>query len=141
MGITIQSKNFSKDMGYGGFMNFRKKVAELTDVKFGEHYKSLEEGMFLWGEKRDNYFEEYEKMTNKLVENKVVSVEIANFCYQSDCEGSIDQNQAKEIYEIIKEYDDNICYGYSGRPDCTMFSDLKNIFKDCAKNGDTVYWD
>lgn len=140
MGITIQSKNFSADMGYGGFGNFRKKVAQLTNVKFGEHYKKLDDAMFLWDKERDEYFKKYDETTNQLVKENVVSIEIANFCYQSDCEGEIDQEQAKQIYEKIKDYDDDICYGYSGRKDCAMFSDLKNIFKDCAENGDTVDW-
>lgn len=30
MGVTVSSENYSIDLGYGGFMNIRKKVAELT---------------------------------------------------------------------------------------------------------------
>lgn len=30
MGVTMESKNSSIDMGYGGFIELRKKVAELT---------------------------------------------------------------------------------------------------------------
>lgn len=141
MGITIKSKNFSSDMGYGGFGRFRKKVAQLTNKKFGEHYEKLDDATFLWGKAIDEYFKQYDYKTNQLVRENIVSAEIANFCYQSDCEGKINQEQAKQIYEKIKDYDDEICYGYSGRSDCAMFSDLKAIFKDCAENGDTVDWD
>jgi hypothetical protein len=141
MGVTIESKKFSADMGCGGFNRFRQKVAELSNEEFGKHYKDLESSMIIFDEKkRKEFFKKYDAKTNKLVENNIISVEIANFCYQSDCGGSIDQDQAKQIYEKIKDYDDNICYGYVGRPDCAMFSDLKNIFKDCAENGDTVEW-
>ena len=141
MGITIKSKNFSADMGYVGFNRFRNKVAELSNKEFGKHYKDLESSIVIFNEKeREEYFQKYDAKTEKLVEKNLISEEIANFCYQSDCEGSIDQDQAKQIYEKIKDYDDNICYGYSGRSDCAMFSDLKNIFKDCAENGGTVDW-
>lgn len=141
MGVTIESKNFSADMGYGGFNNFRTRVAELSSKEFGEHYKDLSLSEFIFdGKERKDYFEKYNAKTSELVENNIISAGIANFCYQSDCKGSIDQEQAKQIYEKIKDYDDNICYGYAGRSDCAMFSDLKNIFKDCVENGNTVDW-
>lgn len=141
MGITIKSKNFSVDMGYLGFNNFRTKVAELSNSEFWLHYKDLNlvHGI-LDGQERKKFFEKYNEKTEKLIKRNIVSEEIANFCYQSDCEGSIDQDQSKQIYEKIKDYDDNFRYGYVGRSDCAMFSDLKNIFKDCAENGGTVDW-
>jgi len=140
MGVTIDSTNFSADMGYGGFSRFRNKVATLSNLEFGKHYAKLEKAMFIMGAEREAYFKKYDAKTRELIDNNIVTEEIANFCYQSDCEGSIDQEQAKEIYEKIKDYEDDICYGYSGREDCAMFSDLKNIFKDCAENGDSVDW-
>jgi len=140
MGITIESKNFSADLGYGGFNNFRKKVAILSDYEFGIHYLKLDNSIMLWGNERDSFFKKYDAETNELVEKGIISDEIANFCYQADCDGSIEQEQAKQIYEKIKDYDNDTCYGYSGRSDCAMFSDLKNIFKDCAENGGTVDW-
>jgi hypothetical protein len=140
MGVTIDSTNFSADMGYGGFSRFREKVATLSNLEFGKHYAELDKAMILQGTERDSFFKKYDERTEELVKNNFITEEVANFCYQSDCEGSIDQEQAKEIYENIKDYEDDICYGYSGRKDCTMFSDLKNIFKDCAENGDSVDW-
>lgn len=140
MGITLESKNFSADMGYGGFFRFRKKVAVLSNEEFGEHYENLDEGTFLFGDTKTAFFEKYDAKTKELIKLNVITPEIANFCYQSDCEGSIDQRQAKQIYENIKDYDDDICYGYAGRSDCAMFSDLKNIFKDCAENGKKIKW-
>lgn len=140
MGVTIESKNFSEDMGYGGFNRFRNKVATLSNSEFGKHYAKLDDTMFLQGVERESFFKKYDAKTNELIKKNIITVEIANFCYQSDCGGSIDQDQAKQIYEKIKDYDDNICYGYAGRSDCAMFSDLKSIFKDCAENGGTVEW-
>lgn len=140
MGITIGSENFSADMGYGGFGNFRKKIAVLTNPEFGEHYSELDNATFIIGDARKEYFEKYDAKTKELTEKNIVSWEVANFCYQSDCGGDIDQDQAKQIYAKIKDYDDDVLYGYSGRPDCAMFSDLKNIFKDCAENGGIIEW-
>lgn len=141
MGVTIESKNFSADMGYIGFNRFRKKVAELSHKEFGKHYEDLNLSMLIFEEKeKEKFFEKYNKETHELVDNNIISAEIANFCYQDDCKGSITQEQAKKIYEKIKDYNDNICYGYAGRSDCAMFSDLKNIFKDCTDNGGTVDW-
>ena len=140
MGVTLKSKNFSVDMGYGGFNNLRKKIAELSGEEFGEHYKELDKAMFLPDERREEFYNRYNKKTDELIKEKLITAEIANFCYQSDCEGSIDKRQAKEIYEKIKNYEDNICYGYAGLPDCAMFSDIKNIFKDCAENGKKIKW-
>lgn len=140
MGVTIESKNFSADMGYGGFGRFRSKVAALSNPGFGKHYAKLDSTMFLLGKERESFFKEYDAKTMDLVDKNIISGEIANFCYQSDCGGSIDQDQAKQIYDKIKDYNDDVCYGYSGRSDCAMFLDLKNIFKDCAENGGKIEW-
>lgn len=141
MGITIKSKNRSADMGYSGFMKFREKVAELTNKEFGEHYSILPTGSWLFGNDRKNFFESYDNETLRFCNEGLVSGEIVNFLHQCDCEGEIDQNQAQKIYEVIKDYTDDIVYGYGGRPDCAMFDDIKGIFKDCAENGESVEWD
>lgn len=141
MGVTIESNNYSSDLGYSGFNRFRTKVAELSNEEFHKHYKDLESSTFVFDEKEEkSFFKKYNKKTKGLIKENVITVEIANFCYQADYEGSINQEQAKQIYEKIKNYNDNIYYGYIGRSDCAMFSDLKNIFKDCAENGGTVDW-
>lgn len=135
MGITISSKRHSCDMGYGGFGRFRNTVAQKVNDEFYQHYLSLSDSkvMFLSGKEREEYFEKYNATTNKYIEQGVVSIEVANFLYQSDCEGKIDRKQAKEIYELIKECDDDLSFGYSGRVDCAKMSDLKNIFSDRTK--------
>jgi hypothetical protein len=142
VGITIKSKNHSADLGYGGFNRFRNKVATLSNLIFGKHYANLDSSrtFLLSDDERKSFFKKYNAKTDELIEANIITVEIANFCYQSDCEGSIDQDQAKQIYEKIKDYDDDICYGYAGRSDCAMFFDLKNIFGDCAENGGKVKW-
>lgn len=135
MGITISSKRHSCDMGYGGFGRFRDTVAEKVSVAFHKHYLLLSDPtvMFLFGEERKEYFEKYDAITKEFIEQNAVTVEVANFLYQSDCDGKIDRKQAKQIYELIKECDDSISFGYSGRADCAKMSDLKKIFSDGTK--------
>lgn len=135
MGITISSKRYSCDMGYGGFGRFRKMVAEKVNEEFNKHYLSLSDQtvMSLYGEKRDEYFKKYDATTYEYIGKGMVTAEVANFLYQSDCNGKIDRKQSKLIYELIKECDDNISFGYSGNADCATMADLKNIFSDRTK--------
>jgi DNA-binding MurR/RpiR family transcriptional regulator len=135
MGITISSKRYSCDMGYGGFGRFRNAVAEKINDEFYKHYIEMDEPkvMLLLGEARENYFKKYNADTDKLIERNVVTVEVANFLYQCDCGGSIDRKQAKQIYKLIKDCDNNIAFGYIGRSDCAKMEDMKKIFSDGTK--------
>ena len=138
MGVTISSKRHSCDMGYGGFGRFRNAVAEKVSDKFYKHYMLLSSAdtMILMGNERTKYFENYDAITRELIEQKEVTEEVASFLYQSDCGGKIDRNQARQIYSLIKECDDNLSFGYIGRSDCAKMSDLKSIFSD----GTNVKW-
>ena len=40
----------------------------------------------------------------------------------------------------IKDYDDDILYGYAGRKDCAKFADFKKIVKDGIDSGDGFSW-
>ena len=135
MGVTISSKRYSCDMGYGGFDRARNAIAEKVSGEFYKHYLKLSDAevMFLMGKARKDFFEKYDATTKEYINQNTVTVEVANFLYQSDCSGKIDRKQAKEIYTLIKECDDNISFGYSGRSDCAKMSDLKKIFSDGTK--------
>lgn len=135
MGITISSKRHECDMGFGGFGRFRNAVAERVNEEFSKHYLTLSDAevMFLMGEERKVYFEKYNATTSEYIEQGLVTEEVANFLYQSDCDGKIDRKQAKQIHELIKDCDDNLVFGYSGRADCTTMADLKSIFSDRTK--------
>lgn len=89
--------------------------------------------MVLSGKEREEYFEKYDSTTNEYIEKGEVTVEVANFLYQNDCDGKIDRKQAKQIYELIKECDNDLSFGYFGKADCAKMSDLKNIFSDGTK--------
>lgn len=145
MGITIECEKTGTgyDMGYGGFGNFREKVAELFNSSFSEHYKKLStpEMMFCFDEeKKKAMFEEYDRKAKTLIEENHLSTGVVSFLLQSDCEGYVSPQTCKLIYDIIKDYDDNICYGYVARPDCTMFHHLKSLFLECYKNDSPLIW-
>lgn len=50
MGVTIESPNYSIDLGPAGFNRLRQKVADLTATDIAEHYSKLTDGMFLVGD-------------------------------------------------------------------------------------------
>lgn len=107
MGVTIESKNCSIDLGYGGFKALRTKVAELTAPDIYEHYKNLETGMILFGTVRQSFFDNYNAKIQQLSEKyHGEKDEILDFLYASDCSGEMDIEHCKSIYEIIKDYDD-----------------------------------
>ena len=141
MGVTIESKNYSIDMGYGGFINLRTKVAELAADDIGEHYKKLEKGMFLFGEVKKKFFEEYDKKTAELDEkyNHEFNA-VLHFLYASDCGAVMPLDVCEKIYEVIKDYDDDVLYGYAGKPDCAKFKDFKELVKDCIDNNCSMEW-
>ena len=140
MGVTIKSKNKSIDMGCGGFHNLRTKVAELTSKDIYEHYCSLKYAP-LFGEERTQFFEEYDKKIVELAEkHKGKYNKILDFLYESDISGKMTYGTCKKIWEIIKDYDDNILYGYVGRPDCAKFKDFKEIIKDCVDAKTKLIW-
>ena len=142
MGVTINSKNCSIDLGYGGFNNLRTKVAELTGKEIYEHYNKLNDShvMILYGKERKMYFDEYNKQICEIEEKYSVPSGILIFLYLPDCDGEVNSEICKQIFEVIKDYDDCICYGYAGRSDCTMFRDFKELVKDCVNNNCNMEW-
>lgn len=141
MGVTIKSKNHSIDLGHGGFNRLRTKVAELTAPDIYEHYKYLDNGLFLSGEARKDFFTAYDKKIEELAEKYEGKFNlILDFLYEPDCDGKMSVKACKAIWDVIKDYDDDILYGYSGRPDCAKFKDFKIIVKDCITNKYPMKW-
>ena len=141
MGITIESKNKEIDLGYGGFMNLRTKVAELAGEDIEEHYRNLHKAPIFGEDKRKEFFKEYDKKIAELDEKYNGEMNcILHFLYASDCEAEMSVEVCQKIYDIIKDYDDEYIYGYSGRPDCAMFKDFKEIVKDCIDSDCSMKW-
>lgn len=141
MGITLCCKKSEKsyDLGYTGFMLLRKKIANLCNEEFGQHYDTITNAP--WSEPdRDMFFQEFDKRTMQLIAEKKISCKIVDFCLQSDTDGCIHYGACKLIYKHVKDYDDNVRYGYSGQPDCFMFSDFKSLLKECIENKCDLVW-
>lgn len=142
MGVTIESKNHSIDLGYGGFRMLRVKVSELTAPDIFEHYKKSMDGMRLYDEDERKAF--YESYNAKIAEldkkyNRKMS-DVLDFLYESDCSAEMDIDHCRSIYEVIRNYDNDILYGYAGRKDCAKFADFKKIVKDGIDSGDGFSW-
>lgn len=137
--MYCQKTKTSYDLGCIGFMHLRKKVAMLCNEEFGKHYDTITNAP-LSEPDRDKFFQEFDKRTMQLITEKQISPKIVDFCLQSDIEGRIHYGACKMIYERIKDHDDNIRYGYSGQPDCFMFSDFKGLLKECIDNKCDLVW-
>jgi hypothetical protein len=143
MGVTINSKNKSIDLGYMGFNRLRTKVAELINDEIAEHYKALDNSTerFFGEDKRKEFFKEYNAETERLDKKYDYKYNyVLHFLYACDCGATMKVDVCKEVYEVIKNYDDNILYGYAGRKDCAMFKDFKELVKDCIDNNEPMEW-
>lgn len=143
MGITIWSKNCEADCGYGGFMRLRKKVADLTSPEIGAFYRKLFDDEPLSEPESTKFFVQYDKdflVLNNKLKKEPKKLRILDFLYQSDCEGKVGVRTCRAIWEVIKDYDDNYCYGYAGRSDCMRWSDFKQIVQDCIESKTPMHW-
>lgn len=142
MGITISCKKTGRsiDMGMFGFKNLRDKIGDLVGGEFAEHYRAYDNAPF-YGEERKKFFVEYDKKINDLIAEKKVPYKVAVFLYACDCAARLRYGVCKEVLKVIGDYDDNILYGYAGRPDCAMFADFKAILKDCVETKSDLVWD
>lgn len=137
MGVTIGNKEKSIDMGYGGFYNLRKTIAGLLSEEFRNLY---EEWTSMNGSIND---EEGNRLLDNLYKRGILTDDddiIIDFLFASDCGGKLSAKGCKRLWKLIKDYDDNIVYGYIGRPDRAMFKDFKEIIKTSAENKWVVKW-
>lgn len=138
MGVTLSGPHKSIDMGGGGYANLRITIAkQLNCPEFSELYEDLLScGHIRYAEKGFNsmseYFDDHDKKILAICEKHKLDEEVVNYLYASDCGGySLSVKTCRHIWNIIKDYDDNIIYGYAGRPDRAMFKDFKEIVQSC----------
>ena len=111
MGVTLRNKEDSIgiDLGYYGFYKLRQKVADLAGDDIGEHYRNLNQVPIYDTANRMRFLKEYNAKTyelDKKYEGK--RTHILNFLYASDCEGTLSVEGCKSLYEVIKNYDDDV---------------------------------
>ena len=140
MGVTIGNNKKSIDLSYGGFNRLRTKVAYLANEDLGKFYDELNKSLSLFGKEREVFLEKYDERLAKADEEFQVSEELLDFLYASDCEGKITPKQCRHIYKVIKDYNDNLIYGYAGREDGATFEDFKTIVYDCTKRNVQLRW-
>lgn len=144
MGVTISCRKTGRsiDMGSGGFLRLRNKVADLAGI--GDHYRQIETilfGSFPNEKEKEKAFEEHDKLTNQMIQDKVLNEKVARFLWESDVEAKLPYGVAKEVLKVIGDYDDNIIYGYAARPDAARFRDFKAILQDCVETKSMLAWD
>lgn len=141
MGVTIKSKNHKIVLSYSGFYQIRVKVAELTEPDIYEHYKKLNDWRYVLVSKGENFSAEYDKKIVELDEKYDGKyTQILEFLYTSDSHGEADAEHCKSVYEIIKEYDDDIIYGYRSGIEAVLFKNFKQLIKDGADTGTGIEW-
>lgn len=137
MGITLGNREHSIDMGCGGFMALRQRIASLLSEEFGELYKVWVRPCSPISDEEGNRMLKTLYEAGTLTDNDDV---VIDFLFASDLGGKLSVKGCKRLWKLIKDYDDNIVYGYIGRPDRAMFKDFKEIIKESAENNWIVKW-
>ena len=105
-----------------------------------ESFEKLDDIFDMPSPEKEYALESYNDETERLVESKELPIKIADFLYQSDCDGKIRYGTCKEILKVIGNYDDSIIYGYAGREKPAKFKDFKEILQDCVDNKCFMIW-
>lgn len=141
MGVTIgcQKTGREYDMGYGSFKALRTKVAELCSPEFGKHYGSITDVVYLRSyDEKQKFYKDFDRKTQKLINNHVVNQYVADFCLQSDGGGTLHYNACKEIYNRIKECKDGHTYGYAWHK--MTITDFADLLRECVDNKSMLEW-
>ena len=139
MGVTISSHRHSIDMGAGGYLRLRQTVSKLLNCKeFSDAYAELALPPFKKCQERgflslDDYYEDHDNRVVAICEANKLDPEIVNWLYSSDCGCSVTPKTCRHLWKLIEDYDDNVIYGYCGRPNAARFKDFKQIVEECAK--------
>lgn len=135
MGVTLRNKYSSIDLGYGGFARLRETIAKLYSEEFATLYKD-------WTSRKIDDKEGNEKLEMFFVNGifKEKDEVILDFLFASDCSGKMDLTGCRRLLNLIKDYDDDILYGYSGRPDCAKFKDFKELVESSVKMRTILRW-
>ncbi|MCG4526346.1 hypothetical protein [Intestinimonas massiliensis (ex Afouda et al. 2020)] len=147
MGVSITCRKTGRtiDMGGGGFLRLRRKVSELQGGPFHDIY---EEVCSWYPGCTAEAADEFDARINARIEElladedktKRPDIKIIDFLLQTDVGGRIRYGACKNILKVIGDYDDNILYGYCGRPDCARFADFKAILQDCVDTKSDMIW-
>lgn len=140
MGVTITATNSSRDfdMGAGGFFSLRANIAKAFDAEFGEHYETLRH---IW---RQEEYEAFDRKTEEILCHprfKDEDIDIVEFFFMSDCDGSISHKTCKKIYNLIKDIDfGNRIFVYAARSDGKDYEYFKEFLLECYRKRRKMRW-
>ena len=143
MGLTIRCRKTgrSMDMGGGGFLRLRRKVAELAGGPFVPVYREV----YAWytgsnNETAEEFDARIVKAVNEMLATKQADIKIVDFLLQSDMEGRIRYGACKNILRAIGDYDDDVFYGYVRHGDRARFRQFRRILEDCVETKSDLVW-
>lgn len=143
--VTFKTKNYEVDLGYAGFFCLRGTIARLFSPELEDLYKeyclrglprySHEE----YALENKRIKEQYETKVDEICKNPDYE-KVFNFLHMSDCEGKINSGTCKVIWEVIKNYDNDVCYGYYDYDTPFTFSTFKDLVKDGIDSKKGIKW-
>lgn len=143
MGLTIRCRKTgrSMDMGGGGFLRLRRKVAELAGGPFVPIYQEV----CAWyprsnGETAEQFDTHIEASVNEILAAGQADIKIVDFLLQSDIEGHIHYGACKNILRAIGDYDDDVFYGYVSHGELARFRQFRRILEDCVETKSDMSW-
>lgn len=143
MGVTIACKKgpdrHAIDMGAGGFLRLRRKVSDLVGEPWASHYRKLTDGSFSDTHSAE-WLDAFDKETEELIRRKKIRVRTVDFLMQSDVAGAIRWGACRQLLDTIGDYDDDVLYGYWGRPDCARFRDFRRLLELCVERRCDLVW-
>lgn len=133
MGICLHNADYSMDMGYITFFHLRCAVAKQFGKNFLKTYKDWYTNNIPEGDMQrivDNLFIKGILSTDKK--------DTLDFLFLPDNKGKVSYSGCKVLYKLVKDYDDNVQYGYTYSNN--SFSYFKEMLRDCAKRRRTLFW-
>ena len=139
MGITISNHKRSINMGSGGYLRLRVTVSKLLNCQefadiYSEFLNPWQECKNRGFETMQEYYEDHDKRAMEVCERYLPDEEVVNWLYSSDCGCSVSAKTCRHLWKIVKDYDDDVVYGYPGQKNPAMFKDFKEIVRECAED-------
>lgn len=128
MGLSLTCGIYSDDyitfdIGYIGFTNFRREIAETVNKELGELYDR-------WLFSAIPCFDKYKKLSDKEFERmKELAGDLMILLAHSDCEGRIMPYESRRLYKILKDVKCNFSINpkYHGQGEFNVLEKLKEM--------------
>lgn len=140
MSIIIKNTNDDAiEIGYFGFYRLRRRIAELAAPDIFNAYSMVSDV------KSETEKKEYSQYLNRLEKKYSDDSKrlVLDFLYASDCDGSIDAEHCKAVYDLIKDCKDETQYGYVDRAVWEIpatISSFAELLKEAVEDGKGIEW-